>query len=153
MDIDEQIEALDLAPVARAAAYALKRAHPSVEFTSGRRNMEDQARAMAGNVVVNRRWIEETYKESALRRKCQQWVDDPPWRKTRAEIAQGLLSVLAAASDAELGSFSRHLSGMAFDVRPVEEDAEAIKASIRALPGLDKFLDNEGGLVRWHAQF
>ena len=54
---------------------------------------------------------------------------------------------------AELGSFSRHLSGLAFDVQPVTEDADAIKKSIRALAGLDKFLEMEGGLVRWHAQF
>ncbi len=34
-----------------------------------------------------------------------------------------------------------------------DEDAEAIKKTIRGLSGLDKFLDTEGGLVRWHAQF
>ena len=34
-----------------------------------------------------------------------------------------------------------------------EKDAEAIKKTIRGLDGLDKFLDKEGGLVRWHAQF
>ena len=43
------------------------------------------------------------------------------------------------------------LSGLAFDVQPVTEDADAIKKSIRALAGLDKFLEMEGGLVRWHA--
>ena len=153
MEIDEQIEALDLAPLARAAAYSLKKAQPTVEFTSGRRGKEDQARAMAANVVESRRWIEETYKDSPLRRRCQQWVDEHPECTTKDAIAAGLLALFAAASDAELGAFSRHLSGMAFDVRPVEKDGEAIKASIRALPGLDKFLDNEGGLVRWHAQF
>jgi hypothetical protein len=42
---------------------------------------------------------------------------------------------------------------MAFDVQPVTQDADAIKKSIRALAGLDKFLEMEGGLVRWHAQF
>ena len=68
-------------------------------------------------------------------------------------MAAGLLSVLDAATDAQLGSFSRHLSGMAFDVQPVTVDADAIKKSIRALAGLDKFLEMEGGLVRWHAQF
>jgi len=28
----------------------------------------------------------------------------------------------------------------------------SIKATIRKLPGLGKFLDHEGGLVRWHVQ-
>jgi hypothetical protein len=48
---------------------------------------------------------------------------------------------------------SRHLSGDAFDVQPVEDNADAIKQTIRKLPGLQLFLDREGGLVRWHAQF
>jgi len=48
---------------------------------------------------------------------------------------------------------SKHLSGEAFDVQPVDKDAEAIKKTIRGLTGLDKFFDTEGGLVRWHAQF
>ncbi len=150
---DAEIEALDLAKTAREAAYALKKAHPAVKFTSGRRSKEDQARAMAGNVVSKRKWIEETYAQSALRKSCQDWVDAHPDQKTQAEIAAGLLSVLDSATDKELGGFSRHLSGEAFDVQPVEQDAEAIKATIRGLAGLVKFLDSEGGLVRWHAQF
>jgi len=58
---DPQIEALDLAVTARIAAYALKKAHPSVKFTSGRRDKADQADAMANKVVKNRKWIEQTY--------------------------------------------------------------------------------------------
>jgi hypothetical protein len=58
-----------------------------------------------------------------------------------------------AASDGDVGKVSKHLSGDAFDVQPVDINAEAIKATIRGLAGLDKFLDKEGGLVRWHAQF
>jgi len=150
---DPEIEALNLANKARKAAYELKKAHPSVKFTSGRRTKEDQARAMASNVVENRKWIEETYVASALRTKCQQWVDDNPEKKTQTEIAQGLVSIFNESNDTELGKLSKHLSGEAFDVQPVEENAEAIKSTIRGLPGLGKFLDKEGGLVRWHAQF
>ncbi|GAA5181834.1 hypothetical protein GCM10025771_29690 [Niveibacterium umoris] len=152
-ETDSAIEALNLAPTARLAAYALKKAHPSVTFTSGRRGKEDQARAMASNVVKNRKWIEETYANSPLRKKCQDWVDNNPGKKTQAEIQEGLLSVFNEATDEDLGKFSKHLSGMAFDVQPVDDDAEAIKKTIRGLEGLDKFLDKEGGLVRWHAQF
>jgi hypothetical protein len=150
---DPEIEALNLAATARAAAYALKKAHPAVKFTSGRRNKADQARAMAGNVVKNRKWIEETYSNTPLRKKCQDWVDDHPDKKTKTEIAQGLLSVFDSVTDAELGTISKHLSGMAFDVQPVTTDAAKIKETIRGLAGLHKFLDKEGGLVRWHAQF
>jgi hypothetical protein len=151
--VDAAIDALDLSTVARAAAYALKRAHPSVVFTSGRRSKEDQARAMAGNVVKNRKWIEQTYANSPVRKQCQDWVDANPAAKTKAEIAEGLLSVFNAVGDEALGRLSKHLSGDAFDVQPVDTNADAIKTTIRGLQGLDLFLDTEGGLVRWHAQF
>jgi hypothetical protein len=150
---DPEIEALDLAETARTAAYALKKAHPSIKFTSGRRTTQEQAQAMASNIVENRKWIEQTYANTPLRTKCQQWVDKNPNKKTQAEIAEGLLSVLNTASQSELGKFSKHLSGEAFDVQPVDKDADVIKKTIRGLSGLDKFLDQEGGLVRWHAQF
>jgi hypothetical protein len=150
---DPDIEKLNLAATARAAAYALKKAHPTVVFTSGRRDKAQQASAMASNVVKNRKWIEETYVASDLRTKCQDWVDKNPTKKTQSEIADGLLSVFNDATDAELAGISKHLSGEAFDVQPVDKDAEAIKTTIRGLSGLTKFLDKEGGLVRWHAQF
>ena len=151
--LDAEIEALDLAVTARAAAYALKAAHPAVRFTSGRRNKADQARAMASNVVNNRKWIEETYAASDLRTALQKWVDDHPKVTKSAEVAAGLLGVLDAATEEAVGKFSKHLSGEAFDVQPVTLDAEAIKKTIRGLAGLGKFLETEGGLVRWHAQF
>lgn len=151
--LDTEIEALDLAPTARAAAYALKAAHPAVRFTSGRRNKSDQARAMASNVVKQRKWIEETYAASDLRNALQAWVDDHPKATQTPEVAAGLLGVLEAATGVEVGKFSKHLSGEAFDVQPVTPDANAIKKTIRSLPGLGKFLETEGGLVRWHAQF
>jgi hypothetical protein len=152
-DTDPDIEALNLRGAARTGAYALKKAHPSVKFTSGRRNKADQTRAMASNVVHNRKWIEETYASTTVSRACQKWVDDNPGKNTQADIAEGLLSVLEAATDANLAKLSKHLSGDAFDVQPVETDADAIKKTIRGLAGLDKFLEKEGGLVRWHAQF
>lgn len=151
--LDTEIEALNLASVARKAAYALKKAHPAVSFTSGRRGKDDQARAMAGNVVKNRKWIEQTYAESDLRTKCQEWVDKNTDKTTQAEIAAGLVSVFDTVDDAALGKFSKHLSGEAFDVQPVDTDADEIKKTIRGLAGLGKFLESEGGLVRWHAQF
>lgn len=151
--LDPEIEALNLRGNARTAAYALKRAHPSVKFTSGRRDKADQARAMASNVVSNRKWIAETYRLTPVSQACQKWVDDNPLKKTQAEIAEGLLSVFNAVSEVELAKISKHLSGDAFDVQPVDAGGDAIKQTIRGLPGLEKFLDKEGGLVRWHAQF
>ena len=153
--IDSSIEALDLAPIAKTAAYQLKGLHPGVVFTSGRRDKTGQARAMASNVVKNRQWIGQTYKVSEARAACQKWVDDHPAATEQAQIQEGLLSVFNDLSDDQLGRLSKHLSGNAFDVQPVDRkaEAEAIKVSIRGLDGLDLFLDREGGLERWHAEF
>lgn len=152
-ETDAAIEALDLATTAKRAAYSLKKKHPSVTFTSGRRGKADQARAMASNVALNRKWIEQTYAKTTARTKLQEWVDKNPDKKTKDEIAAGLETVLDTLSGAQLDSLSRHLTGRAFDVKPVETDAAAIKKTIRALKGLHRFLEKEGGLVRWHAQF
>lgn len=150
---DPEIEALDLSETAKTAAYELKSKHPAVSFTSGRRDKQEQASAMAGNVVLNRNWIKETYAKSAASEACQKWVNDNKDKTTKDEIAAGLKGVLDNLTDAQLAQLSKHLSGDAFDVQPVEKDAEEIKKTIRGLPGLDKFLEKEGGLVRWHAQF
>ena len=151
--IDPDVEALNLSATAKAAAYELKKKHPSVCFTSGRRDKGEQASAMASNVTLKRNWIKETYAASTARDACQKWVDDNTDKKTKEEITEGLQGVLVGLSDAQLAQLSKHLSGEAFDVQPEEKDADEIKKSIRGLKGLTKFLDMEGGLVRWHAQF
>src|SRR5260370_2632926 len=91
---DPEIEALDLSDTAKKAAYQLKKKYPGVSFTSGRRDKSEQASAMAGNVVLNRTWIQETYAKSDARDACQKWVDDNKEKKTKDEIATGLKSVL-----------------------------------------------------------
>ena len=150
---DPAIEALNLSDTAREAAYELKKKYPSVSFTSGRRDKLEQSSAMAGNVVLNRNWIKETYASSAARDACQKWVDEHKDKKTKDDIATGIEGVLDGLTDTQLAHLSKHLSGDAFDVQPVEKDADEIKKTIRGLSGLSKFLEEEGGLVRWHAQF
>ncbi len=150
---DPEIEALNLAATAKAAAYDLKKKHPSVSFTSGRRDKGEQASAMASNVILNRNWIKETYAASTARDTCQKWVDEHKDKKTKDEIAEGLKGVLDGLTNTQLAQLSKHLSGEAFDVQPVEKDADDIKKAIKGLKGLTRFLDMEGGLVRWHAQF
>jgi hypothetical protein len=150
---DSKIEALKLSSKAKKAAYKLKEAHPAVTFTSGRRDKDEQAGAMAGNVTKNRKWIEQTYVKSKARDACQKWVDDNADKTSKSDIKKGLATTLKALSDGELGKLSKHLSGDAFDVQPVTKDASAIKKTIKGLPGITKFLEKEGGLVRWHAQF
>ncbi len=144
------IEEMNLEPVAKNAATILQNKYPQLKFTSGRRTVFQQAHAMAGNVVFNRKWIGQTYLAGG---KLQQWVDKHPEAKTVDAITAGLEQTMKAMPEAELLKISRHLTGKAFDVRPVTVNAAAIKADILKLPGLHKFLEKEGGLVRWHAQF
>ncbi len=152
---DPEIEALDLSPKAKKAAYELKKKHPDVKFTSGRRDKAGQAHAMASNVVHNRTWIKETYRDSPARKACQKWVDEHPEATTQSAITAGLLEVLNGFDDDGVARLSKHLNGDAFDVQPVEgATGEEIKKTLRALtPPPALFLDKEGGLVRWHAQF
>ncbi|CAN5198569.1 hypothetical protein BH10PSE6_BH10PSE6_38720 [soil metagenome] len=150
---DPAIEKLSLRPIARAAAYELKRLRPEVVFTSGRRDKAAQARAMAENCVGRTNWISETYASNKASQACQQWVWSNPQATGAQAIAAGLIATMNALSDTELGQMSRHLSGDAFDIQPIEPDTGHIKEAIRALPGLRIFLDREGGLVRWHAEF
>ena len=149
---DEAVDALDLTATAKAAAKDLKKKHPDITFTSGRRNVSEQASAMASNIVSgkDRKWIEKTYASAAS---LQKWVDDNPKAKTVDEIAKGLEETMNGMAESKLSQVSKHLSGEAFDVQPQDKDADAIKTDIKALSGLTKFLDKEGGLVRWHAQF
>lgn len=146
------IEELQLAPVAKEAAEKLQAKYPHLVFTSGRRTVPQQARAMAANIVKtgNRQWIAQTYLAGA---KLQQWVNNHPNTVSLEVIANGLERVLLNMSEGERLKISRHLTGHAFDVQPVTKDAAAIKNFIRQLPGLHKFLEREGGAIRWHAQF
>lgn len=149
---DAAIDALDLAPDAKKAAKKLKEEHPDITFTSGRRNVADQAHAMASNIVSSkdRKWIEKTYKSAE---KLQKWVDNNPKAETVEEIAKGLEKTMNDMPASDRAKVSKHLTGEAFDVQPQEKDAEKIKKDIKNLPGITKFIEKEGGLVRWHAQF
>ena len=112
---------------------------------------------MASNIVSDpdhdRQWIYRTYKKDLAHAKLQQWVNDHPEATTVATIAAGLEATMNAMTDNERANVSKHLTGQAFDVQPVRENADKIKSDIRALPGHPKFLEKEGGLTRWHIQF
>lgn len=82
--------------------------------------------AMMGPLLLNIRLRAKDVapSSSAVRTKCQAWIDKNPDQKTQAEIKKGLVSVFNAFTDAELGKFSKHLSGDAFDVQPVSKNSE-----------------------------
>jgi hypothetical protein len=145
---------LDLVDYAKEAAETLQTAHPAVVFTSGRRTTREQANAMAGNVVQNRKWIEQTYVASDERDALQTWIDGHPEATTSSAISDGLFAIMDTWSDIQKAKVSRHFSGQAFDVRPVSgKPGDEIKATIKGLARLRKFLESEGGLTIWHADF
>lgn len=147
------IEGLQLNDNARSAAIILRARFPSLVFTSGRRSVRSQVHAMAQNIVKDRRFIAATYKPSALCRSCQAWVDTHPDACSAEAVAEGLSGVFAQAGESEVMAFSKHLTGDAFDLRPEDVNASVVVAFIRRLPLLEKFLDHEGQLRRWHLQF
>src|SRR4029453_18808630 len=102
------ISNLDLSGHAKSGAEALLAAHPDVVFTSGRRSVQQQAHAMARNVVGNRNWIRDTYTESPERYELQTWVDSHPDALTRGQITAGLRTVMNGWNDTRKVRLSRH---------------------------------------------
>ena len=90
---------LDLVDFAADAARILLKAHPEVLFTSGRRTVDEQALAMAANVIKRRKWIEQTYVKTAERDALQRWIDGHPEARTQAAISAGLESIMSGWSD------------------------------------------------------
>lgn len=154
IDRSDPIAVLQLSRTAKNGAEILKHQFPDIVFTSGRRDIKRQALAMASNVLKKRKWIEQTYKDTPQRKDLQNWVDTNPDVVTKESIAEGLLSVMNGWTDEEKNGFSRHMTGHAFDVRPVPGDSgEQIKKAISELPNLQWHTFKEGDLERWHAQF
>jgi hypothetical protein len=146
------VDDLELLDFAAEAAHILLKAHPQIVFTSGRRTVKGQADAMACNVVQHRNWIEQTYVETAERDALQKWIDSHPKDTTQLTISAGLESIMNGWTDEQKGRVSLHFSGQPFDVQPVV-NGDAIKSTIKSLPNLRKFLESEGGLIRWHVDF
>jgi hypothetical protein len=140
---------------ALAGLQTILEKYPQLVVTSGLRDKHGQAHAMASNVVKNRKFIAKTYVVSDVRDELQTWVDEHPEAATVDAVTAGLERIINTYPADELAHLSRHLSGDAFDLQPREDldNADQIKADIRNLDGINKFLEKEAGLVRWHAQF
>jgi hypothetical protein len=146
---------MKLEPVAHEAALRLQKSCPGVQFTSGRRTMQDQARAMTANLRSNVRWIGQTYTHGQA---LQAWVDRHVHHMTWDELEQGLFEQLMAMPNAH--QISRHLTGLAFDVLPMTDHDGMPTANGRAVMDFiqnelqpRRFLTREGGLIRWHVDF
>lgn len=144
--------------VARGVAMDFLGRFPAAVFTSGRRDIADQAEAMAANVVLNRNWIRETYRVSPLSTACQNHVNLLGPHLTQEDLANGFRAIMLLADLGELRALSWHLAGDAFDVQPtteLQEHADYLRQLAAARisdGGAGKVLTTEGGLVRCHCQ-
>lgn len=135
------------------ATHILSR-FPRAKLTSGRRDVHDQATAMATNTMKDKTFIRSTYRPSKASELCAAWVE----KRTTLnfmDTARAFNVILSHLPDAELAKLSKHLSGDAFDIQPIDgPDGDAIKAALydAAKTHKGKFLEREGNLVRWHWQ-
>jgi len=147
---------LGLRGVVLEFAKELAKAHPDVVFTSGLRMRADQARAMAQNIAVaGHDWVTQTYRPSVARTEVIKFLAANDTLKTVDAIAIGLDDVFEHMTNDEMSKLSKHMSGDAVDIQPVEgisgEILRRAIVSLAAKHGL-RFLQREGGLKKWHLQ-
>jgi hypothetical protein len=136
-------------------ATELLRRFPDAELTSGKRDLKEQAAAMATNVLKERGWIGATYKPSPVSQALHAWALEKRHVRVKGDLAFGLLDMMRRFTPFELGKLSLHLTGEAFDVRPMNTARGMSLKKYLAEAAADKggkFLEREGGLIRWHWQ-
>lgn len=146
---------LHLHPIAEQAARRLLVAYPFVQFTSGRRDLAAQARAMVTNERIAPGFIRATYKAGAP---FADYVERHRTSLTWDELEQGVLQLLVHHPRVE--DVSRHLSGLAFDLHPlIDRDGLPTQEGYAMLDWIRRHLCpatlllREGGLTRWHVDF
>lgn len=160
------IQELRLSPTAERAARLVLERHPEAVFTSGRRDLADQARAMAQNAVAfGATWLNDTYKNKRIVNHLMTYMEENPEHCRDAKVlGHHFYEQLQEHFAGEYAKFP-HLRGDAFDIRYPRlknglynrPDGDKIMATIRTLPEhgipLEWVTDQEGKLVVIHAQF
>ena len=159
------IDEMRLSPSAKQAAQLVLKIHPDARFTSGRRDVMDQARVMAQNVVrYGPTWLRDTYKDQRMVALLMTYTEENIENASSPKLlAVGFYETLQEHCAGTLMMFP-HVRGDAFDLAwPVRADGtidrpagEAICATIERLPvelGLQLILKREGKLDVIHAQF
>ena len=139
---DAEIDGLDLQSDVSDAARALKAKIPAVHFTSGRRTLEEDSAAVAGNIVANRNYVD-IFVDSRPKRLIKKWVDDHP-TATKQEITDALVTILEPMNDTERSYWSLHLAGRAFDI----SQSSCTLADLQKV--FPQALQEE---THWHVQF
>lgn len=159
------IQEMRLSPNAAKAAALVLRIHPEAVFTSGKRDVLDQARAMATNVVrYGPVWLNDTYKNKAIVKVLMTYTEEHKEAASSvALLSQGFYNELMEHFSGHLMQFP-HVRGDAFDIAwpklqggMIDQIAgERICKTIEALPGefgLELLLRKEGEHRVIHAQF
>ena len=152
----EQLDQLRLAPRAKTGAVLLNERFPDIQFTSGLRDIQAQARVMATNQLRKPFWIRDTY----LRGKELQRLLDTQTLNTQLELQAFIQKWLEGQTSEQLAQLSRHLGGYAFDIKPsvdrkgyTNTQGFDMISFIHTVVQPEKFLQWEGGLQIWHLQF
>ena len=148
------IEDLHLHPVMEQACRQFEWVFPHVQWLSGKRDRQSQARAMATHVIKDRKWIVKTYLRAA---QLQTAVDVHPEALTVEQVSSLLFETMLGMSDEELAKVSDHMVGLAVDLVPmVFGDGDPTPTGQAALkwmhdyPYTKKVLTREGGRIVWH---
>lgn len=159
------LQEMRLSPTAEKAALFVMKIHPQAYFNSGRRDLRDQARAMANNAITyGAPWLNDTYKNKRIVSCLMTHMAEHPERCSRANAPQLIEDFHALLTEHFLDDFNRfpHIRGDAFDIRYPRlanglydvSKAKAIMDTIRTMPEfgipLEWVTDQEGQLKIIH---
>lgn len=161
------IQEMRLSNTAAQAALIVLKLHPFAWFTSGKRDMHDQARVMAQNAIrYGSAWLDSTYRDKRIVKCLMTHMEENPEQCSDPKVLAGAFyEQLQEHFAVDLMKFP-HVRGDAFDIAwpklkngLIDRSAgELICATIERLPvefgiPLDLLLRKEGRHEVIHAQF
>lgn len=150
----KSIDELDLDPIMRSRAEELLARCPWVIYTSGRRDVAAQARAMAQNHLADpQTYLTKTYQYGKVF--LAAIVELAPVDQRSVEkVAQTIRAVIQEQPDALVW---KHRDGTCVDLQPLEDafgdptvKGQDVMRFIQNCPDTVRFIMREGGLRRWH---
>ena len=161
------VQEMRLSRIAEQAAILVKKLHPEAIFTSGKRDIMDQARVMAQNAIrYGSAWLDSTYRDKRIVKCLMTHMEENPEQCSDPKVlAHAFYEQLQENFVGDLVKFP-HVRGDAFDIAwprlgngLIDRTAgELICKTIERLPmdadiPLDLLLRKEGKLDVIHAQF
>ncbi len=129
---DSAITSLDLESDVADAARELKSQCPTVRFTSGRRSLEEDARAVAHNIVGNRNYMD-IFANSSSKTTIKTYVDAHK-DADEDELTKGIAELMGKMTATQRSWIAPHQSGRAFDVGAGSCSKETIQSALAVKP-------------------